>query len=111
MIRNRKNYTAKFKAKVVRHALCEDVSISELSSIYGVHSSVITRWKKEALQSIEDGFSGNLVRQQVDTQAQINMLHTKIGKLTVERDFLADASDALGLGSENLLSQLYKNRK
>ncbi len=111
MSKNRKNYPAKFKAKVVCHALREDVPVSELSSLYGVHSSVINRWNKEALQSIEDGFSGKLERQQVDSQAEITMLHTKIGKLTVERDFLADASDALGLGSKNLLSQLFKKKK
>ena len=82
MNKNLKNYTAKFKAKVVRHALQEDVLVSELSSLYGVHSSIINRWNKEALQSIEDGFSGKLERHQMDNQVQINMLHTKIGKLT-----------------------------
>ena len=111
MSKSRKNYPAKFKAQVVRHALCKDVPVSELSSLYDVHSSVITRWKREALQSIEDGFSGKLERQYMDTQAEINMLHTKIGKLTVAQDFLLDASNALGLGSKNLSSQLYKKRK
>ncbi len=46
MSKNRKKYTAKFKSKAVCHALREDMPISELSSMYGVHSSVITRWKQ-----------------------------------------------------------------
>ena len=110
MAGNRRKFTASFKAHVVKQALREDVSLTELACTHGVHVSVITRWKQEALQSIEDGFSGKLERQHADTAAEINMLHAKIGKLTVERDFLVSASERLGLGGERLLYPLQKKK-
>ena len=70
----------------------------ELSSRFGLHQSFIQRWKKEALTSIENGFSGKLDKQQHDSQAHIKELHAKIGELTVDRYFLAEVSNRLGLG-------------
>jgi len=85
MSKTRKNYPAKFKTEVALAALRDDYSVSELSVRYGVHSTVIHRWKKEALLSLEAGFSGKLSLHDQDHDA-------KLGKLTVERDFLAHAS-------------------
>ena len=98
MSKSRKQYTASFKAKVAIAAIREDAPISELSSRYGVHQTVISRWKKEALQSMEAVFSGKFEAKDSDHKEEIKALHTKIGQLTVERDFLADASNRLGLG-------------
>lgn len=98
MSRTRKNYPAKFKAKVALSALRDDAPISELSSKYGVHATVIHRWKKEALASMETGFSSKLEKQKEEQSSHIKHLHAKIGQLTVERDFLVDASSRLGLG-------------
>lgn len=98
MSKTRKNYPAKFKAQVALAALREDASVTELSTRYGVHSTVIHRWKKEALASMEAGFSGKIEVQEKDHAAHIKELHAKIGQLTVERDFLERASSRLGLG-------------
>lgn len=98
MSKTRKNYPAKFKVQVALAALREDRTIAELSSRYGVHATVMHRWKKEALASLEAGFSGKLEAQATDHSAEIKELHAKIGQLTVERDFLSDASNRLGLG-------------
>ena len=53
MSRTRKNYPAPFKAKVVVAALRGDRPVSELASQFGVHSTVIGRWRREALASME----------------------------------------------------------
>nr|VFK23216.1 MAG: transposase [Candidatus Kentron sp. LPFa] len=98
MSRSRKQYTAAFKAKVALAAIREDATVSELSSRYGVHSNVIHRWKKEAIQSMEAVFSGKFETQNNCHKEEIKTLHSKIGELTVERDFLAEASNRLGLG-------------
>ena len=94
----RKNHPASFKANVVLEALREDTPISNLASKYGVHAKVIHRWKKEAMASIEAGFSGKHEKVSNDQDSQIHEHHAKIGQLTVERDFLARASSRLGLG-------------
>jgi len=98
MSRTRKNHPASFKAKVALSAIREDAPISELASKYGVHATVIHRWKREALASMEAGFSGKLEKAEGNHQSEVKELHAKIGQLTVERDFLADASSRLGLG-------------
>jgi transposase len=54
--------------------------------------------KKQAVVSMEAGFSGKLDIQQNNHASKIKKLHAKIGPLTVERDFLSDASIWLGLG-------------
>ncbi|MBL4829138.1 MAG: transposase, partial [Aliivibrio sp.] len=64
MSRTRKNYPADFKTKVVIAALRDDRPVSELASQFGVHSTVIGRWKREALASMEARFSGKLEVQQ-----------------------------------------------
>ena len=98
MSRSRKNHPASFKAKVALSALREDAPVSELALKYGVHATVIHRWKKEALASMEAGFSGKIEQVKGDHKAEIKALHAKIGQQSVELDFLLDASSRLGLG-------------
>ena len=47
---------------------------------------------------MEAGFSGKLAVQKNDHAMEVKELHAKIGQLSVERDFLVDASNRLGLG-------------
>ena len=98
MSRTRKNYPAGFKTKVVLATLREDMPISELASQFGIHSTVIHRWKKEAVASMEAGFSGKLDVQQNNHATEVKDLHAKIGQLTVEKDFFSEASSKLLLG-------------
>lgn len=98
MSKIRKNYAANFKSKVALAAIREDAPISELCSQFGIHSSVLHRWKREALQGMEDCFKDTTKKTQQDHECEIKNLHAKIGELTVEKDFLEQASKALGLG-------------
>ena len=98
MSRIKKNHPASFKAQVALSALREDAPISELSIKYGVHATVIHRWKKEALVSMKAGFSGKLEKVEGNHDAHMKELHAKIGQQSVELDFLRDASSRLGLG-------------
>ena len=53
----RKNYSGKFKAKVAIEVIKEQDTIAELASKYEVHRSILTRWKKEALEGLPNIFS------------------------------------------------------
>ena len=53
----RKNYTGKFKANVAVQMIREQDTVAELSSKYEVHRSLLTRWKKEALEGLPGVFS------------------------------------------------------
>jgi transposase len=59
----RKRYSADFKAKVALEAIRGDLTLAELGAKHGIHHTMIAAWK----------------------------LHSKIGQLVVERDFLAKA--------------------
>jgi transposase len=89
----RKNHSAEFKARVALDAIREEMTLAELSKKYGVHSGQISTWKRTALDNMTSAFQrrGRDPEPAVSA-AEVEKLHSKIGQLVVERDFLADAS-------------------
>ena len=53
---------------------------------------MITKWKREALDSMKDGFARKGKKDRTP-EDEIKTLQAKIGELVVERDFLAKAFD------------------
>lgn len=86
-ISKRKKYSSEFKAKVALCALKGEKTIAEISGYYGVHCSVIMKWKANLLKNAHRIFtiSGS---DNKDSNNNINILHAKIGELIIERDFL-----------------------
>jgi transposase len=87
----RKHYSAEFKAKVALEAIRGEQTISELAGRYELHPTMITNWKRQAIDNMAATFSGASERNEKANEAQIKELHAKIGQLTVERDFLSKA--------------------
>lgn len=87
----RKRYAADFKARVVREALKEHLTIAEIAVRFSIHPNQVSEWKKQALEGLADIFTGKEGRNAAAHEAQIKELHAKIGQLTVERDFLGKA--------------------
>ena len=52
----RKQYQAGFKAKVAPEAIKGERTVSELSSRFGVHPTMIHQWKKALLEGASDVF-------------------------------------------------------
>jgi transposase len=92
----RKNYTGKFKAKVVVDVIRENETVAELASKYQVHRSLLTRWKKEALEGLPGIFSTAKKKNENDDQKLIDELYKKIGQLEVENDWLKKKVDTIG---------------
>lgn len=91
----RKNHSPDFKAKVALEAIREEMTMAELSKKYGVHPTQIGLWKRAAIENMATAFTRRgAVPEQVNA-AEVDKLHSKIGQLVVERDFLADASHRL----------------
>ena len=87
----RKNHAPAFKARVALTALSGDKTIAELSSEFGVHQTLIHKWVKQLKESAAGIFAGEIKTEEARKEKQLKVLHAKIGQLTVERDFLAEA--------------------
>ncbi len=77
-----------FKAKVALESIKETKTIAELSSMYGVHASQITKWKHQAIEIITQGFSVQQRQREKDDTELVQELYRQIGRLKVEVDFL-----------------------
>lgn len=91
----RKNHSPDFKAKVALEAIREEMTMAELSKKYGVHPTQIGTWKRAAIENMATAFTRRGAAPEQVNAAEVDKLHSKIGQLLVERDFLADASHRL----------------
>lgn len=66
--------------------------MSELSSEYGIHPTVINRWKKQALESLPQIMSGKAAPGQREHEELVGRLYQEIGQLKVELDWLKKKS-------------------
>ena len=94
MTSKRKRYSAEFKAKVALEALRGELTAAQLATKHGIHQTMVGEWKRQALAGLAGVFSGKSAAQETakSTEAEVEKLHAKIGRLVVERDFLAKAS-------------------
>lgn len=89
MVQNiRRVHAPAFKAKVALEALKEQKTIAELSSMYSVHSTQITKWKRQALDILTLGFGTGQKQREKDDKELLQELYQQIGRLKVEVEFL-----------------------
>ena len=89
----RRNFSIDFKAKVALAAIRGDGTMAELASRYEIHPNMITKWKRQALAGMKEGFGRNTPNRDISREGEIKTLQGKVGELIVERDFLAKAFD------------------
>nr|WP_249226453.1 IS3 family transposase [Alicyclobacillus mengziensis] len=88
----RKHYPASFKAEVVLELLKEEKTIAQISSEYGVHVTMLHRWKNTALENMsslfEDEGKKNAAALKKEHEKETSELYAKIGRLTTEVEWL-----------------------
>jgi transposase len=87
----RRKFSAEFKARVALEALSGAHTLAELSAKHNVHPNMISQWKRQVQENLPELFSKKRARGDASREAEIKELHEKIGKLTIENDFLAKA--------------------
>ena len=91
----RRQLGADFKAKVALAALKETKTMAELASQFEIHSTQINRWKKEAIAGLPSVFAKPSVKAEKEQEALKAELYNKIGKLTVENEWLKKKASLL----------------
>ena len=88
MSKQRKQYSADFKAKVALEAIKGQYTVNEIASRYSVHPNLVTQWKKLALAQLPELFSDRRTSVARDDQQLKERLYQQIGQLKVELDWL-----------------------
>ncbi len=88
--RKRRNHSPTFKAKVALAAIRGDRTLAELAEQFDVHPNQIQDWKQKLLGGAEEVF-GEESTSSERKEDEVDKLHAKIGRLTMENDFLAKA--------------------
>jgi transposase-like protein len=91
----RKRFTAAFKAKIALEALKGQRTAQELGSLYGVHPTQVTTWKKQLVAEAAEIFTRRGVHDNEAIEQERAELYQQIGKLQVELDWLQKKSGIL----------------
>ena len=88
----RKRYSNEFKAKVALDAIRGELTVSQLTAKHGIHQTMISDWKKQAIAGLSTVFNTKSENNDKVRETEVEKLHAKIGQLVVERDFLVKVS-------------------
>jgi transposase len=88
MTTTRKQYSAKFKARVAIEAIRGEKTLSQLGSQFKVHPIQIAKWRKSALDQLLELFVDGRKSKNRNGEADSDALYEEIGRLKVELDWL-----------------------
>lgn len=93
--KKQKQYTAAEKTKVALEAIKGELTLSQISSKYGIHTTQISNWKRQALELMQQGFAATAkVKSSDDGSSElVDKLYKQIGKLSTECEWLKKKSE------------------
>lgn len=109
MSRKRKQYSAEFKTKIVLELLQGDQTVAQLASKYEVTAKSLTDWKKQFLENaslaFDVGGATKAYKDEIeDLKEENDALAKKLGKTTIERDWLEKKlNSSVSLNEKKLL--------
>lgn len=94
----RRRHDPEFKARVALEALKGLKTIQQIGKEFDVHPVQVSEWKKTMTEGATGVFGpGKGKTEAEDFEQERSALHSKIGQLAVEVDFLRKKSRQLGL--------------
>jgi putative transposase len=93
----RKKYSPEVKAKAVLEVLKERKTANEIATLFDVHPTQLSVWKKRLLEGLPPFFTDpSSPHTDSKEQALIDRLYQQIGQLQVELEWLKKKSSRLG---------------
>ena len=94
----RRTFDKNLKAKVALAALRGDRTLAELASDFDVHPNMITKWKKQMLESLPDIFEDKRTKADRESkhEEREDVLLRHIGELEVENRWLKKSQNNWG---------------
>lgn len=94
----RRRHDPEFKARVAIEALKGEKTIQQIAKDFDIHPVQVSDWKKLMLGGASELFErGRKKSLEENFEQEREQLHAKIGKQSVEIDFLLKKSKQLGL--------------
>lgn len=91
----RKQFTAGFKAKVAVEAIKGQRTAQEIGSIYGIHPTQVTTWKRQLVAQAPEIFTRGGAHDSDAVEQEKAELYQQIGRLQMELDWLQKKSGIL----------------
>jgi transposase-like protein len=88
MARQKRSYTAAFKAQVALAAIKGDSTANELAARHGIHPTLVSNWKKALLDGAAGLFAEAGKPAKADGQPEAAELFEQIGRLKMELEWL-----------------------
>jgi transposase-like protein len=87
---SRKNYSSDTKVHVVLEMLKEELTISQIASKYGIHQTVLNKWRNVILEGLPELFADPRKKSSAEREkdAVIENLYHQVGKLSMQLEWL-----------------------